>query len=262
MSAPSYGARWPVYARAWDAMTIPPARAREVRATAVRLAAAKAQYQTVEKLTGVPWFMIAVIHEREASQNWNTQLAEGDPLRRVSTHVPRGMGPFATWEAGAVAALEHEGFEHVIDWRLEKILFYLEAYNGWGYWAHGVPSPYLWGATGIQRPGKYVADGVWSSRALDQQLGCAALIKATSELDKTIQIVREDDRSTPMAAQASVPAQAGTQGPEPVAPGSRLAAARRPGHEAATAPPQPRSRDWLQALRDWFSSLRNLVRKA
>jgi hypothetical protein len=101
-------------------MTILPARAREVRATAVRLAAAKARYRAVEKLTGVPWVMIAVIHEREASQNWNTQLAQGDPLHRVSTHVPRGMGPFATWEAGAVAALKHEGFEHVIDWRLEE----------------------------------------------------------------------------------------------------------------------------------------------
>jgi lysozyme family protein len=260
MSAPSYGARWPVYARQWDAMTILPARAPDVRATAVRLAAAKARYRAVEKLTGVPWFMIAVIHEREASQNWNTQLAQGDALHRVSTHVPRGMGPFATWEAVAVAALKHEGFDKIFDWRLEKILFHLEAYNGWGYYAHGVPSPYVWGATNIQRPGKYVADGVWSSRAVDQQLGCAALIKAMSELDASIQLFREEDDAP---SSPFVPAKAGTQGPQNVALGSRLRGNERiesAPPAASSIPPWP-SR-WLQALRDCFSSLRNLVKKA
>jgi lysozyme family protein len=34
--------------------------------------AAKARYQAVKKLTGVLWFFIAVAHEREASQNWNS----------------------------------------------------------------------------------------------------------------------------------------------------------------------------------------------
>ena len=50
--------------------------------------------------------MIAAIHEREASQSWNKQLAQGDPLNQVSTNVPRGMGPFNTWEEGAIAALQ------------------------------------------------------------------------------------------------------------------------------------------------------------
>src|ERR1035438_6872473 len=80
---------------------------RDFSAVAKRLAdpAAKARYQTVEKETGVPWFFIAVVHEREASQDWNTQLGQGDPLNRVSVHIPKGQGPFKTWEAGAVVAL-------------------------------------------------------------------------------------------------------------------------------------------------------------
>src|SRR5262249_43825600 len=41
--------------------------------------------------------------EREASQDWNTQLAQGDPLNQVSTHEPKRMGPFKTWEEGAIA---------------------------------------------------------------------------------------------------------------------------------------------------------------
>jgi lysozyme family protein len=35
---------------------------------------AKARYRAVSAKTGVPWAFIAVAHEREASQNWNTQL--------------------------------------------------------------------------------------------------------------------------------------------------------------------------------------------
>jgi lysozyme family protein len=43
----------------------------EFSGVAKRLAdrVAKVRYETVEKQTGVPWFFIAVAHEREASQN-------------------------------------------------------------------------------------------------------------------------------------------------------------------------------------------------
>src|SRR5438105_1724758 len=136
MSAPSYGSRWPTYAKQWDAMTILPARLSEVRQVAKRLADAKPRYQAVEKATGVPWYMIAAIHERESSQSWKASLAQGDPWDRVSTHVPRGRGPLKSWEAAAIDALELDGLTKVIDWRLEKILYFLELYNGWGYHSH------------------------------------------------------------------------------------------------------------------------------
>jgi lysozyme family protein len=35
-----------------------------------------------------------VIHEREASQSWKANLAQGDPWNAVSIHIPRGRGPF------------------------------------------------------------------------------------------------------------------------------------------------------------------------
>jgi lysozyme family protein len=72
---------------------------------AQRLIAAKQHYQTVEALTGVPWFVIAVIHERESSQSWSGSLAQGDPWDKVSIHVPKGRGPFKSWEEAAVDAL-------------------------------------------------------------------------------------------------------------------------------------------------------------
>ena len=63
--------------------------------------AAKARYQAVENRTGVPWWFIAVAHERESSQDWNGQLGQGDPLNSVSVHKPAGRGPFRTWEDSA-----------------------------------------------------------------------------------------------------------------------------------------------------------------
>jgi lysozyme family protein len=80
-------------------------RKTEANNIALHLFQAKKRYQAVEAKTGVPWAVIAVIHERESSQNFNTQLGQGDPLNRVSVHVPAGRGPFSTWEEGAYDAL-------------------------------------------------------------------------------------------------------------------------------------------------------------
>ena len=55
---------------------------------------ARYRYQAVAARTGVPWAVIAVIHERESSQDWTGSLAQGDPWNRVSVHVPAGRGPF------------------------------------------------------------------------------------------------------------------------------------------------------------------------
>ena len=66
---------------------------------------AKIRYQTVSAKTGVPWAVIAVIHQRECSQDWSGSLAQGDPWNRVSVHVPAGRGPFGSWEEAAIDAL-------------------------------------------------------------------------------------------------------------------------------------------------------------
>jgi lysozyme family protein/peptidoglycan hydrolase-like protein with peptidoglycan-binding domain len=189
MKEPVYASRWPQLAKWWDAATI--TNPTEVAAVAKRLVAAKDRYQSVEAKTRVPWYMIAAIHEREASQSWNKQLAQGDPLNQVSTNVPRGMGPFSTWEEGAIAALKHDGLTSVSDWCIEKVLHWQEKYNGWGYFFRGIPSPYVWGATSNQRPGKYVSDGVWSSTTMDRQIGCAAMLKGMMAIDPSIKLVRE-----------------------------------------------------------------------
>jgi lysozyme family protein len=149
---------------------------------------AKSRYQAVAARTGVPWAVIAVIHERESSQDWRGSLAQGDPWDRVSIHVPAGRGPFRSWEEAAIDALVNcpPYIARSRDWSIAGTLARLEEYNGLGYASRGAPSPYLWSGTDQYRSGKYVRDGVYDPGVVDRQLGCAGLLLAMMELDPTI----------------------------------------------------------------------------
>src|SRR6266704_1703251 len=162
------------------------------KAVATHLVApvAKQRYQAVSAQLAkmdltVPWPFIAVAHERESSQDWSGSLAQGDPWNRVSTHVPAGRGPFRSWEEAAIDALvncsPHAARNR--DWSIGGTLTMLEAFNGFGYEARGIPSPYIWSGTDQYRSGKFVADHVFDPNAVDQQLGCAGLLMAMMALD-------------------------------------------------------------------------------
>ncbi|QPF93790.1 hypothetical protein [Bradyrhizobium commune] len=165
-----------------------PTREAEAASIASRLYKARQRYQAVERQTGVPWPAIAVIHERESSQNWMGSLAQGDPWNRVSVHVPAGRGPFDSWEAAAIDALVNcpPFLARHKDWSIAGALTALETYNGIGYAARGVASPYLWSGTNQYHAGKYVRDGIYDPGKVDPQLGCAALLLALMELDPGI----------------------------------------------------------------------------
>lgn len=173
----------------WDACKVLADKGPTFKKVADRLTApeAKVRYQAVEKLTGVPWWFIAVVHEREASQRWDRQLGQGDPLSKKSTHKPKGRGPFKTWEDGAVDALTKcapfAATNH--DWSPAGALTMLEKYNGLGYASKGRPSPYIWAGTDQYVSGKYIADGVYDPNVVDTQLGCAGLLKFMGIFNKS-----------------------------------------------------------------------------
>ena len=150
---------------------------------------AKARYLAVSARTGVPWFVIALIHERECSQSWAGSLAQGDPWARKSVHVPAGRGPFNSWEDCAVDALVNCApyAARNKDWSVGGTLTKLEEYNGLGYAARGRPSPYIWSGTDQYVSGKYVRDGVYDANAVDTQLGCAGLLLEMMAFDASIQ---------------------------------------------------------------------------
>lgn len=173
-------------ARRWSAAHL----TRDFSAVARHLVApdAKQQYLALQARTGVPWAIIAVIHEREASQSWLGSLAQGDDWRKVSKNVPAGRGPFKSWEdAGVDALVNCQPFAaRNKDWSIGGALTVLEEYNGLGYAMRGQPSPYVWSGTDQYVKGKYVRDGVFDPNVVDKQLGCAGLLMAMMALDPTI----------------------------------------------------------------------------
>jgi len=175
-------------------MVIKANRVAEFDHTAARLLAHKDIYQLIEKKTGVPWTLIALTHLRESNNDFGTYLGNGQSLKRKTTIVPKRRGPFLGPNAfvdGAIDALKIDGLSSVRDWRLEKELYELEIVNGTGYDGRGLPSPYLWGGTNIQRAGKYTADHVFNAGVWDTQPGCAPTLARLAVLDHSIRWVRE-----------------------------------------------------------------------
>lgn len=172
-------------------------RGPELKSVAKSLVAAKARYQAVSAKSGVPWFVIAVIHQRESSQDFSRSLAQGDPWNKVSVHVPKGRGPFKSWEDAAIDALSvcPPYASKWKDWSPAGTMTLLEQYNGLGYANRGLPSPYVWSGTDQYTKGKYVADGKFDPSVVDKQLGCAGMILAMQALDPSI---RFDGQASPM----------------------------------------------------------------
>jgi len=147
-----------------------------------KLLAGKDRYAEVEKRTGVPWFIVGVVHYLETGLNFQTHLHNDDPLNARTVHVPAGrprtgQPPF-TWEDSAQDAFELTGVTKVPDWSIARVLYELERYNGWGYRRRQINSPYLWNCTSQYTKGRFVADGHFDPEGVPPpNCGGAALLK-------------------------------------------------------------------------------------
>lgn len=152
----------------------------------------KAVYEAVCRNRKMPWFVLGVIHFREASCNMQGLLHNGQlgvigpeamKRNRRSTIVPVGVGPFPNWETAAQDALNRQPIGKVVDWEIGKMLFHLERYNGKGYLPGGRGeanvSPYLWGRTTLSDgTGLFVEDGRYDPHApTTKTSGAAAVLK-------------------------------------------------------------------------------------
>lgn len=161
-------------------------RSTAINAQAAKIIANRSRYELVSKATGVPWDVIGVIHYRESSGDFRGVLHNGQKIigtGKKTTLVPKGRGPFSTWEEAAIDALAncHPHLARNKDWSIGTTLDKLEAYNGLGYRKKDLASPYLWAGTNQYAKGKYVADGKFDPNHVDQQLGVAALLMKIRE---------------------------------------------------------------------------------
>src|SRR5258706_3373156 len=145
----------------------------------------KDRFLAVQQRTGVPALWLMPTWYREEPR-FDCYFGNGDPLDRITTDVPRGRGPFATWEEGCVDSLALDHISQPATWTWEYACYEWERWNGFGPRNHGRPTGYLWAGTSEYRGGKYVEDGVWSPRTWDTQLGTVIIARELATANQEI----------------------------------------------------------------------------
>lgn len=145
-----------------------------------------ARYQKIQAMRegGVPAPILFCLHMRESDNDFRCHAHEGSPLLHRTRDEPKGRLPHPeppyTFEQSAEDAYyvcEHPTLDK-IDWtNMQAALDKMESFNGFGYRARGIAAPYLYSGTSLYKSGKYVADHKFDRLAIDQQLGCVAVLK-------------------------------------------------------------------------------------
>lgn len=204
MAGFSYGRLREDYAKLWQEMKIPASTGSAIDTRVRAILRGRPRYEQVANATGVPWYVIAIIHEMEAGLKFTTHLHNGDPLADRTFQVPAGRPPGGVppfeWEDSAIDALMMKDLDQVKLWSIERIAYQLEAYNGWGYRTRetGVNTPYLWSSTSNYRKGKFVRDRVFDPNAVSRQIGAMALLRRLIET-QNVNVPSEQDVPLPPA---------------------------------------------------------------
>ena len=185
---------------AFAAYATTPDKAQRALKRAGKLLEFKDRYIAAYTRSGIPALWYMVINERESGSDFDAYLGNGQSLHRVTTLVPAGRGPWASWEDGAIDATtyDHVGRPGPEGWTWAWFLFKCEGWNGFGPRLHGRHSGYLWSGSQVydtepEGGGKYVADGVWDASVYDTQLGCYPLARAILQLDPSLRLTNAAD---------------------------------------------------------------------
>jgi lysozyme family protein len=171
------------YGRLWTTCEVRPQRRAAADEIAKRIVRGRKRYEAAGRPLGVPWYVVAIIHQLEGSGNFKTHLHNGDPLtertvRKPAGRPPTGNPPF-TWEFSAADALVSDGLSRWKDWSIPGTLFVFERFNGFGYRdpSIAINSPYLWSFSNHYTKGKFIRDDEYSATAVSAQCGAAVLLR-------------------------------------------------------------------------------------
>jgi len=142
----------------------------------------RARYEAVQAATGAPWWFVGIVHAMEAAFSFSGHLHNGDPLSAKTVQVPRNRPPTwnppSDWLSSAIDAITFQGHAHQQDWSLARTLYRFEGYNGYGYYAKGIASPYLWSFSNHYTKGKFVRDHQYDANFVSKQCGAAVMLRA------------------------------------------------------------------------------------
>ncbi|MCL4503837.1 MAG: hypothetical protein M1438_18590, partial [Deltaproteobacteria bacterium] len=113
-----------------DCQIVDAGKQQQVDKAIAGMQAHQARYAALADQLGIPWYFVAVAHQREASGNFSRSVRDGHRL-------PAGL----SWEDDALAVMQEQcGGWH--NWSLAGLFYRLEAYNGFGYRKDQINSPY------------------------------------------------------------------------------------------------------------------------
>ena len=167
------------YTNLFKQMIVRPEKIEEATRICTILIKYKERYENPFK---IPWYFIAILHMREAGLNehdeprFDRYLGNGQCLNAVTTVTPVGRGPFDSFEKGVIDALQEMGYDKIIDFSVEHMLYLFEKFNGFSYFGK-INSPYLYAGSNLYTVGKFDRDGHYVASLMDQQLGCAVLLR-------------------------------------------------------------------------------------
>ena len=170
------------YQRLWDTCEVRPERRSAAADIVDQIVRHRSRYEAAGRSHGVPWYVVGIIHQLEASGDFTKHLHNGDPLTARTVQEPpgrpaAGQPPF-TWEFSAADALVFDGLDTWDDWSIAGTLFVFERFNGFGYRKPSVAinSPYLWSFSAHYTKGKYTRDRHYDPNAVSEQCGAAVVL--------------------------------------------------------------------------------------
>jgi len=174
------------YQNLWDSMEIRDSKASTIAWYVKQLIRNSERYQSIEAVSNVPWQVVGCLHLLESGGDFAGVLHNGEKIigtGKKTRLVPKGRGPFDTWEQAAIDALSIK--KQPKDWSIVNTLHYCERYNGPGYLrdSRKPHSPYLWSFSNHYTKGKYISDGKYSSTYVSKQCGIAVILKEIGYLD-------------------------------------------------------------------------------
>lgn len=164
-----------------DLCAMRPEKKGEVDAVVQTLLTLKPKYVSLATDLKIPWYFIAIVHRMESDNNFDTHLYNGDPLTARTVNVPKGRpldgNPPYSWEESAKDALTLNGLAGLSVWDEVTTLYRLERYNGMGYRAFGIWTPYLWSYSNLYSKGRFVSDGKFEADSISEGCGAALLLR-------------------------------------------------------------------------------------